>query len=888
MPTIDIDGQAYTVEDGTNLLQACLSAGLDLPYFCWHPSLGSVGACRQCALIQYADADDQNGRLVVGCMTPVAAGMRVSLNHAEAIRFRAEIIELLMTNHPHDCPVCEEGGQCHLQDMTVMTGHTGRRYRGKKRTHTNQYLGPFVRHEMNRCIACYRCVRFYQDYAGGRDLGVFASHNHVYFGRSCDGVLENEFSGNLVEVCPTGVFTDKTSRGAYSRKWDLQTAPSVCVHCSVGCNITPGERYGELRSIVNRYHGAVNGYFLCDRGRFGYGFVNSPRRLRTVLKNGKDAGTESVALEQCRALIAENPKIAGIGSPNASVEANYALRRLVGENRFYGGVDDAGFELASTIRQHLQLTPGIIPSMPQIEDSDAILILGEDISNTAPRIALAVRQAVRNRGLEYAGSLGIPRWQDAAVRQAAQQMRSPLFLASCGSTRLDDVASRCIHGLSADLARFGFAVAGMISESAPRVEEHGESWWEVAREVAAVLKQAERPLIISGAACNDKALPDAAANIVKALDNPAARIALMNSECNALGLSMMEPESPQKLIADVESGHIDTLIVLENDLFASGPRRPVEALVEKVKNLILIDHTGNELVADANWVFPAAAFAESEGTLVNFEGRAQRYFQVFVPATPVRASWEWLRDLGAGNWSRLDDLIADCASEVAVFDRFCEVAPAADFRVDGLKVPRQHHRYSGRTAMRADVAVSEARQPVDADSALAFSMEGMLGGVPPALRGSVWSPSWNSAQAINRFQEEIGGPLSGGDPGIRLVESDGNAGWSFGIPAPTAVAGDVWTPVPQYYVFGSERLSALAPAVAERIEDPVFTLNPGDAERLKIEAGSIVELQFESGRPDIRGVVCVDPGMPPGAIGLPHGLEQTRGIDWRDPVRLRG
>ena len=133
--------------------------------------------------------------------------------------------------------------------MTLMTGHVYRRTRFRKRTYPNQYLGPFLTHEMNRCIQCYRCVRFYRDYAGGRDLDVFGCHDHVYFGRQKDGVLENEFSGNLVEICPTGVFTDKTFQKRYTRKWDLQTAPSICVHCGVGCNTIPGERYGELRRI---------------------------------------------------------------------------------------------------------------------------------------------------------------------------------------------------------------------------------------------------------------------------------------------------------------------------------------------------------------------------------------------------------------------------------------------------------------------------------------------------------------------------------------------------------------------------------------------------------------------------------------------------------------
>ena len=156
-----------------------------------------------------------------------------------------------------------------------MSGHNYRKYRFTKRTFTNQDLGPFINHEMNRCIECYRCVRYYRDLAGGNDLNVFAAHDHVYFGRAEDGTLENEFSGNLVEVCPTGVFTDKTLRSHYTRKWDLQTAPSICHHCGVGCNTIPGERYNSLRRILNRYNHDVNGYFLCDRGRFGYEFVNS-------------------------------------------------------------------------------------------------------------------------------------------------------------------------------------------------------------------------------------------------------------------------------------------------------------------------------------------------------------------------------------------------------------------------------------------------------------------------------------------------------------------------------------------------------------------------------------------------------------------------------------
>ncbi|MCW3109080.1 MAG: dehydrogenase, partial [Segetibacter sp.] len=218
MPTIFIDNKPYEVKAGKNLLEASLALGFDLPYFCWHPSLGSVGACRQCAVKVFKDENDKQGRIVMSCMEGVKEGLHFSINDKTAKAFREQIIEWLMTNHPHDCPVCDEGGSCHLQDMTVMTGHDYRRYDFKKRTYRNQYLGPLIHHEMNRCIQCYRCVRYYRDYAGGDDLNVFAARNHVYFGREKDGVLQSPFSGNLAEVCPTGVFTDKTLKEHYTRK----------------------------------------------------------------------------------------------------------------------------------------------------------------------------------------------------------------------------------------------------------------------------------------------------------------------------------------------------------------------------------------------------------------------------------------------------------------------------------------------------------------------------------------------------------------------------------------------------------------------------------------------------------------------------------------------
>ena len=469
MATISIDKQPFEADPSKNLLQVALTLGFDLPYFCWHPALGSVGACRQCAVKQFKDENDTRGRLVMACMLPAVDGTRISIADPEAREFRASVIEWLMTNHPHDCPVCDEGGECHLQDMTVMTGHAYRRFRFNKRTFRNQYLGPFINHEMNRCITCYRCVRFYKEYAGGHDLDAFGCHNHVYFGRHEEGVLENEFSGNLVEVCPTGVFTDKTLKEHYTRKWDLTMAPSVCVHCGLGCNTIPGERYGRLRRILNRYNGEVNGYFLCDRGRFGYEFVNHPRRIRQPLwrkapRGALEPAANDELLQHLGPLLAIRESIIGIGSPRASLEANFVLRALVGRERFFNGMSESEAALVAEILSILTDGPASSPSLHEIEQADAVLVLGEDVTNTAPRMALSLRQAVRQQPMKAVDALKVPRWHDEAARDIIQENKGPLFIAFPGATRLDDVARRTYRAAPQDVARLGFAAARALDD----------------------------------------------------------------------------------------------------------------------------------------------------------------------------------------------------------------------------------------------------------------------------------------------------------------------------------------------------------------------------------------------------------------------------------------
>ena len=541
MAVIHIDGTTVEVDSGDNLLQACLSLGIDVPYFCYHPALGSVGSCRQCAVKQYQTKEDMEagrGRLVMSCMVAPSNDMYISVTDDEAKAFRKSMVELLMTNHPHDCPTCEEGGHCHLQDMTYMSGHNTRRYRFTKRTHHNQELGPFISHEMNRCIACYRCVRFYKDYAGGEDLGVYGSNNRVYFGRDQDGQFESEFSGNLTEVCPTGVFTDKTHSERYNRKWDMQYAPSICHGCSAGCNISPGERYGELRRIENRYNGEVNRYFLCDRGRFGYGYVNRSDRPTQALErlNGKHVKINlDYALDETINRL-QGKKVIGIGSPRASLETNFALKNLVGFDNFSTGLN---YQQQALVNKCIEVltTEGIYnPGMTDIESHDAVLILGEDITQTSSRVALSIRQAAKNEAIKMAAAAKTQAWLAEPVQRIGQGALSPIYILDVSQTKLDDISKVSVVATPEDITALGFKIADEIAnlaedlsqikdpqasnsddDTAIQQADQTDPMQALAQQIAYDLIQADKPLIVSGTSLSSIAMIEAAAQITQAL-----------------------------------------------------------------------------------------------------------------------------------------------------------------------------------------------------------------------------------------------------------------------------------------------------------------------------------------------------------------------------------
>jgi NADH-quinone oxidoreductase subunit G len=554
--------------------------------------------------------------------------------------------------------------------------------------------------------------------------------------------------------------------------------------------------------------------------------------------------------------------VVGVGSPRASLEANFALQTLVGPDRFFQGVSAREKRLVDTVLELMRSSN--TPTLHEIEQADAVLVLGEDAPNTAPRLALALRQTAGVVPRRAADAAHIPRWHDQAVRALIQDAKTPIYLATPIATRIDALARRTLHAPPEDLARLGFSVAHLLGAPGEVAPESAA----LAEEIAAVLRAAEHPVVVTGTSCGSEAVLRAAAQVAWACG---AGLFCVVPECNSLGLALLGGGSLDEAARALGDG--DTLVVVENDLYAHLPSAEADDLLARAGHVVVVDHLAHATGARAHTLLPAGTFAESDGTFVNNEGRAQRFFQVFVPeGQSIRESWRWLRDVMATEWNGLDDVIAALVAARPDLAGVRDAAPSAAWRFAGTKVARQTHRASGRTAMTAQRTVHEPRTVPDPDAPLRFSMEGA--GVelplPAALVPRFWSPGWNSEQALHRFQEEIEGPLRGGTPGVRLISPRAGAEppWWRDPPGPFRRREGEWRIVPLFHVFGSEPLSMLSPGVAERAPAPYVALAPADAEALGVASGQAVTVDGIARTLPVRVV----PELTPGTAGLPVGL----------------
>ncbi|MEZ4526421.1 MAG: NADH-quinone oxidoreductase subunit NuoG [Desulfobacterales bacterium] len=628
MPKLIIDNRKIDAAPGTKVIEAAEKLGIMIPRFCWHPALGSAGACRVCA-VKFTDGPVKG--IQMSCMVEARDGMVISTADAEVMDFRKHVIELLMLNHPHDCPVCDEGGQCLLQDMTVSGGHGLRRFKGRKRTHVDQYLGPLLQHEMNRCIQCYRCVRYYREITGYRDLGVTGIGSRVYFGRQTDGILESPFSGNLSDICPTGVFTDKPSRFK-GRHWDFEQSPGLCLHCSLGCHTTASVRYREIMRQEARFSESVNGHFICDRGRYGFYYANSGQRPRIGRVNGKNVSSDEAlktAVEQLEKI--SKTAVACAGSARSSLETLRVLQQICKSKNWKGPAFFSNDIAEKNVRNAVsQFGSDIAVSLQDMGKADFILVTGVDPLNDAPMLTLTLRQAQKSGATVL---ILDPRPIFLPFDFVPVPIKSEFL-----PFYLGELIRKSIDPQTAEIAgEKAAAFYNAIPDGSSCISaEHSH----LLKKMADSLQKSQRPVIISGTETVTPELPALTANFVRFLQSVKKQAGLfyVMPGANSFGAAVVSDSacSFDQIVTAIEQDKIKALLLMETDPFHFYPdRKRLETALDKLELLIVMDYLDSSSARRADIFVPVQTVFESGGTFVNAEGRMQRMPKSFKCGIPV-------------------------------------------------------------------------------------------------------------------------------------------------------------------------------------------------------------------------------------------------------------
>jgi NADH-quinone oxidoreductase subunit G len=384
LATLTIDGREVTVPKGTLIVEAAKRVGIEIPVFCYHHKLDPVGACRLC-LVEISPGPP---RAQTACTTPVADGMTVRVTSAMAVKARADILEFELVNHPLDCPVCDKGGECPLQDFTYRHGYPVSRVQDA-RLHFAKPLpiSANIALDRERCVLCYRCTRYYDEVAWEQELTSAHRGVESYIATQFDEPLTSVFSGNIIDLCPVGALTSRVWR-FQSRPWDMKHTGSVCSKCSVGCNVNLWERRGELMRVTSRENDDIDDGWICDRGRFDYTDVNDPGRLRVPTVRGAESTWEKAITAVAVGIAGKGPKL-GISLPqDLTNEEGFLFRRLLG-----GPLKGARVKMHGRTALAPPQTDQLL--IREIDGLKAIVVVASDLREDTPIVNLRVKKAVR-------------------------------------------------------------------------------------------------------------------------------------------------------------------------------------------------------------------------------------------------------------------------------------------------------------------------------------------------------------------------------------------------------------------------------------------------------------------------------------------------------------
>ncbi len=629
---IEIDGQKLEVPDGSTVMDAARLANIYVPHFCYHRKLSIAANCRMC-LVQIEKAP----KPMPACATPVTNGMKVQTHSEQAVTAQKGVMEFLLINHPLDCPICDQGGECQLQDLAVGYGPSNSRYEEDKRVVVNKNLGPLIATDMTRCIHCTRCVRFGQEIAGVMELGMIGRGEHSEIITFVGKTVDSELSGNVIDLCPVGALTSKPFRYS-ARTWELTRRPSISPHCGLGSNLTLQVKQNRVMRALPRENEALNECWISDKDRFSYEALNSDQRLvQPMLK--QNGAWRTVDWQTALAFVAGELKrikdahgaqsIGALATPHQTVEELHLLQKAV---RGLGS-ENIDFRLRQcdfAADGKLQGAPWLGMNIADLAQLDCVLVVGSTLRKDHPLLAHRLRQSAKK-------SLKIN------------------ILHSVDDELLMRVAHRAIvapAAMVATLAQVVAVAAAIKGVAVPEIARvaAGANITEPARQIAASLVDGKNVGVFLGNFAQHHVQASQLHALAQALSGVlGARFGFLGEAANSVGAHVAKAlpgaggANADQMVEKPLKAYV--LLGVEPELDMHNPRQAVVAM-KQAELVVAMSAYQHRAVDYAQVLLPVSPFSETAGTFVNTEGRAQHFQGVVQPLGETRPAWKVLRVLG--------------------------------------------------------------------------------------------------------------------------------------------------------------------------------------------------------------------------------------------------
>ncbi|MDA8328404.1 MAG: NADH-quinone oxidoreductase subunit NuoG [Betaproteobacteria bacterium] len=633
MLEIEIDGQKVTTPAGGTIMDAAAQVGIYIPHFCYHKKLSIAANCRMC-LVQVEKA----AKPLPACATPITDGMKVFTRSDYAIKAQKGVMEFLLINHPLDCPICDQGGECSLQDLAVGYGGVASRYQEVKRVVTEKYLGPLVATDMTRCIHCTRCVRFGQEIAGIMEMGQTGRGEHSQIMPYIDSTIDSELSGNIIDLCPVGALTSKPFRYT-ARTWELSRRRSVSPHDSLGSNLAVHVKNNRVMRILPLENESINECWLSDKDRFSYEGLNSPERLtQPMLKQG--GVWQNVGWQTALEYVANGLKdiqrdhgadsVAALANPNQTLEELFLLQKLV---RTLGSPHvDARPRQADFSRDGNRLgAPWLGMPVSELNTLDSVLLVGSRLRQDHPLMAHRLRVAVRH-GAQF--SVINPVDDDLLMKLAHKAIVPPQAMVNCLAQVLVAMAELSGRALPPDLAQgLGKVVPDALAQGIAKDFMHGE----------------RKAVLLGNLALHHEQYGDLHVLAQAIAELSGARLGVLGEAANSVGAYVAQavPLKTGEPLAGFWSVPRKAYLLLgiepEND--CNNPALTLAAL-QQADMVVMMTAYKPANLDGVDVLLPIAPFSETAGTFVNTEGCVQSFNGTVAPLGETRPAWKILRVLG--------------------------------------------------------------------------------------------------------------------------------------------------------------------------------------------------------------------------------------------------